>query len=243
MTHWSSRLLADHLGVSDFTITTTWKKWGLQPWRIGDVQVLHRPRAGGQDPRRRRPVPEPARQGDRAVRGREVANPGAGPDRADPASAARASRRSRPTTTSGTAPPPCSPRWRSPPGRSPTPATRGTATRSSCASSNRSRRPTRGRSCTRAGQLRHAQTPDVTPGWRSNPRITLHFTPTSGSWLNMVEIFFGIITRQAIRRGTFTSVKDLIAAIGDLHRRLERPLPTLRLDQDRRPIPHQEPTE
>ena len=46
-----------------------------------------------------------------------------------------------------------------------------------------------------------------------NPRITLHFTPTSGSWLNMVEIFFGIITRQAIRRGTFTSVKDLIAAI------------------------------
>jgi transposase len=38
-----------------------------------------------------------------------------------------------------------------------------------------------------------------------NPRITLHFTPTSGSWLNLVEIFFGIITRQAIRRGTFGS--------------------------------------
>src|SRR5512144_293267 len=47
-----------------------------------------------------------------------------------------------------------------------------------------------------------------------HPRITLHFTPTSGSWLNMVEIFFGIITRQAIRRGTFTSVKDLTRAIG-----------------------------
>ena len=41
----------------------------------------------------------------------------------------------------------------------------------------------------------------------------MHFTATSGSWLNMVEFFFGIITRQAIRRGTFTSVKDLIAAI------------------------------
>ena len=39
----------------------------------------------------------------------------------------------------------------------------------------------------------------------------MHFTPTSGSWLNMVEIFFGIITRQAIRRGTFTTVNDLIA--------------------------------
>ena len=46
-----------------------------------------------------------------------------------------------------------------------------------------------------------------------NPRISLHFTPTSGSWLNMVEIFFGIITRQAIRRGIFTSVPDLIEAI------------------------------
>ncbi len=46
-----------------------------------------------------------------------------------------------------------------------------------------------------------------------NPRVHLHFTPTSGSWLNMVEIFFGIITRQAIRHGTFHSVADLEAAI------------------------------
>jgi transposase len=55
--------------------------------------------------------------------------------------------------------------------------------------------------------------PEVKAWLARNPRITMHFTPTSGSWLNMVEIFFGIITRQAIRRGTFTSVKDLIAAI------------------------------
>jgi transposase len=48
----------------------------------------------------------------------------------------------------------------------------------------------------------------------ANQRITLHFTPTSCSWLNMVEVFFGIITRQAIRRGTFRSVKDLVTAIG-----------------------------
>jgi transposase len=47
-----------------------------------------------------------------------------------------------------------------------------------------------------------------------NGRITLHFTPTSCWWLNMVEIFFGIITRQAIRRGTFRSVKELKQAIG-----------------------------
>ncbi len=55
--------------------------------------------------------------------------------------------------------------------------------------------------------------PAVKAWLAKNPRITLHFTPTSGSWLNIVEIFFNIITRQAIRRGTFTSVKDLITAI------------------------------
>jgi transposase len=55
--------------------------------------------------------------------------------------------------------------------------------------------------------------PAVRAWLAKNPRITLHFTPTSGSWLNMVEIFFGIITRQAIRRGSFTSVRDLITAI------------------------------
>jgi transposase len=48
---------------------------------------------------------------------------------------------------------------------------------------------------------------------QANPRVTMHFTPTSGSWMNMVEIFFGVISRQAIRRGTFTSVKELIHAI------------------------------
>ena len=55
--------------------------------------------------------------------------------------------------------------------------------------------------------------PAVAAWLAKHPRVTLHFTPTSGSWLNLVEVFFGIITRQAIRRGTFTSIKDLIAAI------------------------------
>ena len=47
----------------------------------------------------------------------------------------------------------------------------------------------------------------------ANPRIHVHFTPTSGSWLNLVEVWFGIIERQAIHRGTFSSVKDLNAKI------------------------------
>ena len=46
-----------------------------------------------------------------------------------------------------------------------------------------------------------------------HPRVHLHFTPTSGSWLNLVEAFFSIITRQALRRGSFPTVADLIAAI------------------------------
>jgi len=37
----------------------------------------------------------------------------------------------------------------------------------------------------------------------------LHFVPTSCSWLNLVEYFFSIITRQAIRRGSFASVSEI----------------------------------
>ena len=47
----------------------------------------------------------------------------------------------------------------------------------------------------------------------ANPRIHVHFTPTSGSWLNLVEVWFGIIERQAIHRGTFGSVAELNAKI------------------------------
>ena len=54
---------------------------------------------------------------------------------------------------------------------------------------------------------------DINAWLARNPRITLHFTPTSGSWLNLVEVFFGIITRQAIRRGSFDNVGELINAI------------------------------
>ena len=54
---------------------------------------------------------------------------------------------------------------------------------------------------------------DITGWLAKNPRIALHFTPTSGSWLNLVEVFFSIITRQAIRRGSFDSVKELTTAI------------------------------
>lgn len=45
------------------------------------------------------------------------------------------------------------------------------------------------------------------------PRFQLHFTPTSSSWLNLVERWFGLITQKQIRRGTFRSTKELEDAI------------------------------
>jgi len=47
----------------------------------------------------------------------------------------------------------------------------------------------------------------------ANPRIHFHFTPTGASWLNMVEAWFGILTRKSIRRGSFDTVKALIRHI------------------------------
>lgn len=48
---------------------------------------------------------------------------------------------------------------------------------------------------------------------KGNPRVELHFIPTSSSWLNLVERFFALITDKAIRRGIFSSVKELESAI------------------------------
>ena len=46
-----------------------------------------------------------------------------------------------------------------------------------------------------------------------HPRFELRFTPTSSSWLNMVEIFFSQLTDRAIRRGIFHNVPALMDAI------------------------------
>jgi transposase len=55
--------------------------------------------------------------------------------------------------------------------------------------------------------------PSVRAWLAANPRIHVHFTPTSGSWLNLVEVWFSIIERQAIHRGSFPSVRDLMIKI------------------------------
>jgi transposase len=55
--------------------------------------------------------------------------------------------------------------------------------------------------------------PRVTSWLRRHPRFHLHFTPTSSSWLNLVERWFRDLTVKQIRRGSFTSVPELITSI------------------------------
>jgi putative transposase len=55
--------------------------------------------------------------------------------------------------------------------------------------------------------------PKVRTWLAQRPRYQMHYTPTYSSWLNQVERWFGIITQRAIRRGSFTSVHDLVEKI------------------------------
>lgn len=64
--------------------------------------------------------------------------------------------------------------------------------------------------CDNYGTHKH---PAVKQWLAAHPRIQLHFTPTGASWLNLVERWFGLITEQAIRRGSFDSVRRLEQAI------------------------------
>jgi transposase len=214
VTHWSSRLLAGQLGISNVWVARIWRKWGLQPWRRETFKF-------STDPQLEAKV--------RDVVGLYM-NP---PDNAvvvcvDEKSQVQALDRTAPilplrpglpekathdyvrhgTTTlfaaleiaTGKVTDACYPRHR-----------HEEFLKFLKKVARAYPRVELHVVCDNYATHKH---PDVRAWLANNPRITLHFTPTSGSWLNMVEIFFGIITRQAIRRGTFTSVKDLITAIG-----------------------------
>jgi transposase len=61
---------------------------------------------------------------------------------------------------------------------------------------------------------------------KRHPRFHVHFTPTSASWLNMVERFFRDLTQNRLRRGVFRDVEELITAIGDyIDRHNQNPKP------------------
>ena len=214
VTHWSTRLLGAELGISHVWVGKIWRRWGLQPWRAETFKF-------STDPQLEAKV--------RDVVGLYL-NP---PDKAivlcvDEKSQVQALDRTAPTL----------------PMRSGLPEKQthdyirhGTTTlfaaleiatgrvEQACPPRHRHQEflrflkqvakayPRRKLHLVVDNYATHNH-PAVRAWLARNPRITLHFTPTSGSWLNMVEIFFSIITRQAIRRGSFGSVKDLIAAIG-----------------------------
>ncbi len=79
------------------------------------------------------------------------------------------------------------------------------------------------------------KTPEVRTWLDKHPRFKLHFTPTSASWLNMVERFFAEITAKRIRRGSYTSVNDLETAIHDYlmkHNTKQKPFTWTKTAQD-----------
>jgi transposase len=57
------------------------------------------------------------------------------------------------------------------------------------------------------------KTPAVQAWLSRHKRFVFHFTPTSASWMNQIETWFGILTRQALHRGSFNGVRALVAAI------------------------------
>jgi transposase len=57
-------------------------------------------------------------------------------------------------------------------------------------------------------------TPAVRAWLEAHPRVHFHFTPTGASWLNLVEVWFSILTRKSVRRGSFDTVRALVKHIG-----------------------------
>src|SRR3982751_2277795 len=145
VTHWSSRLLGRQLGIGDATVARAWRAYRVQPWRRDTFKF-------STDPELEAKV--------RDVVGLYL-DP---PENAivlcvDEKSQIQALNRTQPilpvspglpekATHDATAPPPCSPRWRSRPAPSPTAAMTATARPSSWTSSNSSPRPTRAAGCT-----------------------------------------------------------------------------------------------
>ena len=213
VTHWSTRLLAAELGISNFAVGQVWKRWGLQPWRIETFKFSTDPQLDAKV---------------RDVVGLYL-HP---PERAvvlcvDEKSQIQALDRTAPIL-------PLRPGL--PESRTADYVRHGTTTLfaalevatgkvvDACYDRHRHQEFLRFlRQVAKAYPRRKLHVvvdnyathkhPKVQAWLARNPRIVLHFTPTSGSWLNLVEVFFSIITRQAIRRGTFRSVRELVEAI------------------------------
>ena len=214
ITHWSSRLLADHLGgISNVWVARIWRKWGLQPWRRETFKF-------STDPQLEAKV--------RDVVGLYLAPP-------EKAVVLSIDEKSQIQALDRTAP--ILPMRPGLPEKATHDYVRhGTTTlfaaleiatgqvTGMCQPRHRHQEflrflkrvakayPDRELHLVMDNYATHKRV-EVRNWLAANPRVHVHFTPTSGSWLNMVEIWFGIIERQAIHRGTYTSVSELIGKI------------------------------
>jgi hypothetical protein len=113
---------------------------------------------------------------------------------------------------------------------------------------DRHRRPERPGTAPGAGQLRHPQDPAIHQWLLKHPRFHLHFTPTSSSWMNLVERWFAELTNRKLRRSAHRSVTELETDIRtaaspnskrhpQVDQRVEQEPQAVRLDQDRRRDP------
>ena len=236
VTHWSSRLLANHLGIGDATVARAWRAYRVQPWRSGTFKFSTDPELEAKvrdvvglylDPPRNAIVlcVDEKSQIQALNRTQPIlpVRPGL------PEKATHDYKRNGTTTlfaalevATGNVTDRCYDRH-------------GKAEFLDFLKHVAKAYPRR--SCTSCSTTTTPTSTTTSTSGSKHPRITLHFTPTSGSWLNLVEVFFGIITRQAIRRGSFDNVKATRRRDPRLHRRLQRTLPALHLDQDRRGDP------
>ena len=213
VTHWSTRLLGRHLGIGNKTVATAWKEYGVQPWRVETFKFSTDPELVGKvvdvvglylNP------PENA-----IVLCLDEKSQIQALDRTAPMLPMQPGRPERRThdykrhgTTTlfaaleiatGTVTAACKPRHRH---------------QEFLAFLKQVARayPDGDLHLVMDNYATHKKA-EVRDWLAKNPRIHAHFTPTSASWLNLVEVWFGIIERQAIHRGSFGSVKDLNAKI------------------------------
>ena len=213
VTHWSSRLLGRHLGISDATVAKAWRDYGVQPWRSESFRF-------STDPELVAKVVD--------VVGLYM-NP---PEHAvvlclDEKSQIQALDRAAPILPL---------REGMPEKRSHDYVRHGTSTlfaaldiatgkvTGACKPRHRNteflaflKQVARAYPDTELhlvmdnyGTHKHA---NVKAWLAKNPRVHLHFTPTHASWMNLVEVWFSLIERQAIHRGSFRSVPELNAKI------------------------------
>ena len=213
VTHWSSRLLGRHLGIGNRTVATAWREYGVQPWRVETFKFSTDPELVGK-------VTD--------VVGLYLAPP-------DNAIVLCVDEKSQIQALDRTAPMlPMQPGL--PERRTHDYKRHGTSTlfaaleiatgKVTGATKPRHRHqeflaflkqvarayPEQELHLVMDNYATH-KTAEVRSWLEKNPRIHVHFTPTLACWLNLVEVWFGIIERQAIHRGSFGSVKDLNAKI------------------------------